>query len=812
MSVIIAGPSHKNRRLTPRRSFWFALLATLVLMPGCQTVDPNSPEGLAALKGFKPQDTDKLFVVDCLLPGQVRKLGTQLTYLTARRAIKTTAGECEIRGGEYVAYDRANLASALKIWLPLAQQGDPEAQINVGEIYEKGLGAQADPKLAAEWYRKAAEAGHSRAQINLGYLYEKGLGVEKDLTTALNWYRKASGLENTDLQFASVVEAQFASAHEQELEALRQDAARRKFEAEQLRRQLSDTQHQLKQQQDTLRSIQNNLEQKKQQLEQEKNKSTRNESLLRTLERELKAGQSEFDDQKTKISNLERSLEAKQKTIDHSTQAALSQEQQLIAKAPQRPSSDTQAVIELSNARIDLQKNETLLQEKESGYLKIANEIKRSLEATGLSADQGTGSSHDQLRAQEIRGNLERQKQSLQTSAQEINALKNKIEQQRQSIAKLEKSQLTQLASVAPTIEIIDPPMVLTRGVPSLLLRSISPSKTITGKVDAPAGLKSLLVNDKPESIDTLGFFKINVAIKESTTPVNIVAIDNKEKRTSLNFNILTQTETPAEIIDSSAPTLSEPSRFYDIDFGRYHALIIGNNDYSQLPTLKTAINDAKAVESILRQRYGFKTTLLQNANRHQIMTALNNIRNTLKEKDNLLIYYAGHGERDKTSLAAYWLPTDAEIDNTANWISSDDITRYLNIIAARHILVVADSCYSGAMTGTSVARLPDGMPEDKREKWLKFMTTRKARTVLTSGGVAPVLDEGDDQHSIFARAFIDALQNNRALIEDYDIFRSVSKQVRVSASRVGFAQSPQYAPLQHAGHEGSPFFFVPGV
>jgi hypothetical protein len=47
-------------------------------------------------------------------------------------------------------------------------------------------------------------------------------------------------------------------------------------------------------------------------------------------------------------------------------------------------------------------------------------------------------------------------------------------------------------------------------------------------------------------------------------------------------------------------------------------------------------------------------------------------------------------------------------------------------------------------------------------------------------------------------------------VLEDYDVFRDVSNQVRSSASRAGFEQSPQYAPLQHAGHEGSPFFFVP--
>src|SRR5262249_19064167 len=136
---------------------------------------------------------DDLFVVDCLLPGRVQKLGQRLTYLTPRQPVKTTAQDCEIRGGEYTAYDRSNYATALKIWLPQAEAGDKVAQTYVGEIYEKGVGGTPDYASAATWYRKAAEQDHPRAQINLAHLYETGSGVEKDPVTALRWYRRAAG-------------------------------------------------------------------------------------------------------------------------------------------------------------------------------------------------------------------------------------------------------------------------------------------------------------------------------------------------------------------------------------------------------------------------------------------------------------------------------------------------------------------------------------------------------------------------------------------------------------------------------------------
>ena len=161
---------------------------------------------LLAKKTELPQgeiSVDELYVVDCLLPGQVRQLGGNFTYLSARRPIRTTAKDCAIRGGEYVAYDRANYATALKVWLPAAKEGDANAMNYVGEIYEQGLGVSPDYATAAEWFRKAAEKGNSSAMINLGSLYEAGKGVEQDMTQAMNWYRKASGLSTGTLELVT---------------------------------------------------------------------------------------------------------------------------------------------------------------------------------------------------------------------------------------------------------------------------------------------------------------------------------------------------------------------------------------------------------------------------------------------------------------------------------------------------------------------------------------------------------------------------------------------------------------------------------
>jgi len=81
-----------------------------------------------------------------------------------------------------------NLQQAAAWYLKAAEQGNTDAQFNLGAMYEHGIGMPADPKQAAYWYRPAAESGDIDALSNLGVLYEKGEGVPQDKTLALALY------------------------------------------------------------------------------------------------------------------------------------------------------------------------------------------------------------------------------------------------------------------------------------------------------------------------------------------------------------------------------------------------------------------------------------------------------------------------------------------------------------------------------------------------------------------------------------------------------------------------------------------------
>ena len=871
---------------------YFFIAASLTAFLGCQTISDSELRSSKEAEGYNPQDTDKLFIVDCLLPGQIRKLGSQMTFLTARRPVKTTAGDCELRGGEYVAYDRANYATALKAWLAQAQQGDIEAQVTVGEIYEKGFGGSPEPGLAAKWYMKAAEQGNSRAMVNLSYLYEKGLGVKADKATAQNWLKKASGLDKSGLPFATVANELAPNNYNSQLAGYKEETENLRAELDKTKQQLEKQQHLLQIKQEELNNLQNKLNQ-------EQGKSTRNENLIRSLQQELTTKQTSLENNKQQATALENTLqqqkrlysEARPDVLATSTGTTdnreLSREREkskdyeaeldslhaqldtanqqlseqkhkyqsikkqlnatrneLLVQTLQKDEADSQSSLNMQGLQVIqletqiknkkrqiLAKPDTTSNEKNKGSGLVAYEnkieaLQAQLKSTQdeydsmfakIKMEMGTidektqlaVTNQDKLVVENLRSKLGIEKSNLATQGKKIKSLKNAIAEEQNLLASLQDKESINIAQAGPVIEIIEPPLKLTRGNQSYRLRSIAKTKDIIGKISPVSGLKSLEINEHSLEVDEKGVFKSSVTLEDISTTVNIVAVDVNNKSSVLNFNLLgptqavTQTpnQSPEKTISKSYPT---------VDFGSFYALIIGNNDYSNLQDLKSSVNDAKAVDQVLRTRYGYKTKLLLNASRHQVMSAFNELRKTLTETDNLLVYYAGHGDLDKGDQSAYWLPTDAEAGNPANWLSSNDITQYVSVISAKHILVIADSCYSGALTKSSIVHLPDDMPEEKREKWLNFMIKRKARTVMTSGGVEPVLDSGTSNHSVFANAFLRALNVNKGVMEDYELYRMIASKVKKSASLAGFEQLPQYSALQHAGHEGSPFFFVP--
>ena len=86
--------------------------------------------------------------------------------------------------------------------IKVAEQGDTDAQNDLGDKYYYGQGIDQNYPEAVKWYRKAAEQGNSDAQYNLGYMYQYGKGVIQNYSKAINWYRKATEQGDEDAKKA----------------------------------------------------------------------------------------------------------------------------------------------------------------------------------------------------------------------------------------------------------------------------------------------------------------------------------------------------------------------------------------------------------------------------------------------------------------------------------------------------------------------------------------------------------------------------------------------------------------------------------
>ena len=572
------------RNLCPDRSrlFVFGGACLLAIIAGW----PAQP-ALAAVR-----NAEDLMVVDCLLPGQIRKLGRQATFLSARRPVRTTQADCEIRGGEYVAHDRANYQTALKVWLEGAMTGSAEAQNNVGEIYSKGLGTEPDYGMAFQWFKKAADQGYGRAKINLGYLYEQGLGVPRDQAAALNLYREASGIQD-ELLYASVVQVQI-SARDEQITGLQQQVREGEAESAQLREQVQKLQQELQERRGALEAARRELTATQEKLVQARRQQ--DDELTKLLENQLLAQEEQINSQRTQLASLEQ----------------------------------------------------------------------RAGAAGGAYA-------------------------------------------------------------AAPMLEIIDPVFVATRGGRNTAVYRGGPGKRqVVGRVTSPQLVSAITVNGQPAPLNASGGFSAQVDVPAGGAQVNVAATDRKGARAELAFTLLPQAASAASAATTPAGDGSLPR---DVKLGRYFAVVIGNNSYRDpaYPALKSAANDANAVAALLKSRYGYQTTLVLNGGRLEMLTALNEVREKLKPEDNLLIYYAGHGELDARGQG-YWVPSDGAAGAEKTWISNAAVSEILDTMPARHVLVVADSCYSGTMTRASAPTFDAAsMAPEKWAGWVKAMAAGRS-------------------------------------------------------------------------------------
>jgi hypothetical protein len=211
------------------------------------------------------------------------------------------------------------------------------------------------------------------------------------------------------------------------------------------------------------------------------------------------------------------------------------------------------------------------------------------------------------------------------------------------------------------------------------------------------------------------------------------------------------------------------------------HAIVIGINHYKNEIVLTNALNDAKGVAGVLKEKYDFHNIIQLydgDATKTKIQYIIDDVLQgnpEIHNDDRVLLYFSGHGKLriiegygGEQIKQGYLLPVDAEKDSYSSYIKMDDVIRACQNCVAKHVLLILDCCYSGyaAMKGAADKEELGGR---STEIFLGDITSRKAIQVLAaSQSDQPASDSGlRPGYSAFTGALLEVLEQSKDVDED---------------------------------------------
>ena len=297
------------------------------------------------------------------------------------------------------------------------------------------------------------------------------------------------------------------------------------------------------------------------------------------------------------------------------------------------------------------------------------------------------------------------------------------------------------------------------------------------------------------ENIRFVNLFNNGQFIKNIIPPVNTIKqmVIKEEMELHLGVNDL-----KVEAVTVSGRKLeSSVEVVYDISSATFYALIIAVEDYHdpRITDLDQPVDDATRFARLIKEDYVFEDEniiFMKNPTKSDIIGTLHEMRSMVTPRDNLLIYYAGHGWWDEEMSTGYWLPRDADRDNPVNWLPNTDLTNYLNVLKSKHTLLIADACFSGGIFKSRSA-FNNVLSVERLYK----LTSRKA---ITSGTLNEVPDK-----SVFIEYLIKRLDSNkRKYLPSEQLYSSLKEAVINNSPNI-----PQYGTIQNVGDEGGDFIFI---
>jgi hypothetical protein len=262
--------------------------------------------------------------------------------------------------------------------------------------------------------------------------------------------------------------------------------------------------------------------------------------------------------------------------------------------------------------------------------------------------------------------------------------------------------------------------------------------------------------------------------------------------------------------------------------FRRSLAVVIGIDTYGEgIPKLRSAVNDASAIADALERDHGFEVLRLldDDARLPRLQTLLREeLPARVGPEDRLLFYFAGHGiaHEGESGPAGYLVPAHAARADLRQFLPMQVLHDALAGLPVRHALVVLDCCFAGTFRWSGmrdVEPVADKIPRKiYRERYDRYLRSPAWQVLTSTAEDQRALDvlagdrrEGEEPHSPFARALLEALAGGGDLTQDNVITADelairVRQIVSAAADGASFPQDPQLFPL--ARHRGGQFVF----
>ena len=230
-----------------------------------------------------------------------------------------------------------------------------------------------------------------------------------------------------------------------------------------------------------------------------------------------------------------------------------------------------------------------------------------------------------------------------------------------------------------------------------------------------------------------------------------------------------------------------------------YKALIIANEEYDFWKNLRTPIQDQARISSILRNKYGVEVAEHTDLKRADFLRVTHDFFESARPNDNLIFYYAGHGER--IDEAGFWVPVDAERNRDFDWINIQQVQRYAKKSKAKNILFLIDSCFSGIINSTNRGlSIVDLESSNRPSNEYVRVAISSGQSDQSSSDIGPF----DKRYSPFARALYDSLDSFKSGFNSRDLFGEV-----MSIFPTSLEQQPNWGVIIEANHVVGDFEFL---